>query len=92
MTNTREFKDTMPVQHEPMDFTPIWYQRRAVVAACRGKDCASGQECPTPDACRLPAEEDSDFGALDGIVRSWAYMAAAWIVVFAAVAVIWWLA
>lgn len=93
MTGTREFHDTVPVQHKPpMDFTPIWYQRRATVAACRSNACASGhKECPTPDACRLPAA-DADFGALAGLVHGARFIVGAWVVIFAAVAVVWWLA
>ena len=92
MTGTREFHDTVPVQHKPpMDFTPIWYQRRATVAACRSNACASGhKECPTPDACRLP--EDSEFGAFDGLVRNVKYFAGAWLVIAVLGAVAWWLA
>lgn len=92
MTGTREFRDTIPVQRKPMDFTPIWYQRRATLAACRGNACASGhKECPTKDACRLPAE-DSDFGAMEGLVRGSRYFIAAWLFIAAVAALAWWLA
>lgn len=94
MTGTREFHDTIPVQRKPMDFVPIWYQRRATVAACRSNACASGhKECPTPDACRIPADDDdSEFGAFDGLVRGGKYIAAAWIVIGLMAALVWWLA
>lgn len=90
MTGTREFHDTIPVQRrEPMPFEPSWYRRRCV-AACYGACNQGHNACPTPDACRLA--EDAQFGALTGIVKSWTWIAAAWVFIFAAVAVVWWLA
>lgn len=54
-------------------------------AACTGNACRSGREpCPTPEACQLPARDendDSQFGALEGMVRGLPYLAAAWAVV-----------
>ena len=94
MTNTREFRDTIPVQRrEPMPFEPLWYRRRNCVAACYGQCEHGNKACPSPDACRLPAEdEDSEFGALEGLVHTRRFIGLAWLVIFAAVAVFWWLA
>ena len=94
MTGTREFRDTIPVQRpEPMPFEPLWSRRRNCVAACYGQ-CEQGRrECNTPDACRLPAkDEDSEFGAFDGLVRNVKYFAGAWLVIAVLGALAWWLA
>lgn len=60
---------------EPMKFEPAWYRRS--VAACYGA-CEQGEKtCPTPDTCRLPTD-DSDFGALEGLTRSFPLAVFAW--------------
>lgn len=93
MTDTREFRDTIPVQQRAkgMPFEPVWYRRRCV-AACYGACDQGRRECTTPDACRLPADdEDSEFGALQGLVNGRRYIAAAWLVIAVVGAVVWWL-
>lgn len=97
MTGTREFRDTIPVQprREPMPFEPLSYTRRRYgLAMCRAAACEQGHKpCPTPDACRRAAEDgDSEFGAFDGLVHGARFIVGAWVVIFAAVAVVWWLA
>lgn len=72
-----------PARPEPMPFEPAWYRRS--VAACYGA-CEQGEKtCPTPDACRIPAE-DSDFGALEGLTRSFPLAVFGWACIAALVA------
>lgn len=93
MTNTREFRDTIPVQprREPMPFEPLWYRRRNCVAACYGACDQGKRDCPTRDACRIPADEESDFGALEGLTRGARFIVGAWLFIFAVAALAWWL-
>lgn len=98
MTNTREFRDTIPVQprREPMPFEPMSYTRRSYgLAMCRADACEQGHmPCPTPDACRRAAEDGdgASFGALSGLVHGARFIVGAWLFIFAVAALAWWLA
>lgn len=70
-----------PARPEPMPFEPAWYRRS--VAACYGQCEQGDKDCPTPDACRLPAD-DSEFGALEGLTRSFPLVMFAWACIAAA--------
>jgi hypothetical protein len=71
---------------EPMDFKPT------VTRACTGP-CDQGRDkCATPEACRLPTRDendDSEFGALEGLVRGRRYHASAWVALGAIALGIW---
>lgn len=98
MTET-DFQDTMVMPRRvTMPLGPASYtRRRAGLAMCRADACRSGRDqCPTPEACRLEAEDadsDSEFGALEGLTRGSGYIAAAWAIIAAtaiAAYLIWW--
>ena len=83
-----DFPDTIIVpRRQTMPFEPEQYRkRRDGRAACRANACQSGDlPCPTPDGCRLAADddEDSEFGALEGLTRGSGYIAAAWAIIAA---------
>lgn len=72
MRELRPLIDT-PKAGEPMEFEPIWYQRRASLAACKANACRSGRDpCQTPDACRIPADDDGSNP--DGGMEALAYV------------------
>lgn len=59
--------------------------------ACSGESCRQGRApCVTPDACCLSDDEDdSEFGALEGLAKGMPYIAAAWAVVAVAATAAW---
>jgi hypothetical protein len=76
-----------PPRRQPMPFKPAWY-RASKAAQCCG-DCAQGrQPCKTPQACRMPDDDqaDSDFGALEGFANSAPMWIAAWVFIAACAA------
>ena len=90
---TDDFVDTMAVpRRATMKFEPARY-RAAQAALCKADACRQGRDqCATPEACRL-ADEDSDFGALDGLISGRRYIFGAWAVIAAtavAAYLIWW--
>lgn len=74
---------------------PMARQRRYSLPMCSGDGCRQGRDpCRTPDACRVSAENaDSEFGALEGVVRGGRYILGCWAVIAvtaAAAYLIWW--
>lgn len=91
-----DFVDTMVVpRRQAMPFEPAKY-RAEKAAMCKADACRQGRDaCATPEACRLAAEdaEDSEFGALEGLVHGRRAIGAAWGIIAAGAAaayLIWW--
>lgn len=84
-----DFPDTIIVPRKTMPFEPASYR----AAMCKADACRQGRDkCATPDACRL-ASEDSEFGALEGLVQGRRAIGAAWAIIAAtavAAYLIWW--
>ena len=89
---TEEFPDTIIApRRATMPFEPASYR----AAMCKADACRQGRDkCVTPEACRLAAEDsDSEFGALESMVRGSRYFVAAWAFIAAcagAAYLIWW--
>jgi len=50
-------------------FGPLADHARGDIRACMADACRQGKdECPTPDACRLPADDDDGLGVVRGFL------------------------
>lgn len=63
----QDFADTHPTR-APFLFGSPEEVRRTGFGACHGPCDQGRRECQVPDACQLPDDADSDFGAIKGLL------------------------